>query len=150
MVEELRAEYRLQYLLKAIGLSKSVYYYHRDRLKKPCLNAAVKAQVYEIYHRHKGRYGYRRITCALRMAGMIINHKRVQRLMRELGLRSKVRLKRYKSYKGEVGKIANNILKREFKADKPNQKWVTDVTEFKVNNQKVTYLLLLTCLIKKW
>lgn len=137
MVEELRAEYRLQYLLKATGLPKSVYYYHRDRLKKPCLNSAVKAQVYEIYHRHKGRYGYRRITCALRRAGMIINHKRVQRLMRELGLRSKVRLKRYKSYKGEVGKIANNILKREFKADKPNQKWVTDVTEFKVNNQKV-------------
>ena len=68
---------------------------------------------------------------------MVINHKRVQRLMMELGLKSKVRPKRYKSYKGEVGKIADNLLNREFNAERPNQKWVTDVTEFKVNNQKV-------------
>tara|TARA_R110002094_G_scaffold24076_1_gene36311 strand:+ start:735 stop:1379 length:645 start_codon:yes stop_codon:yes gene_type:complete len=71
------------------------------------------------------------------MTGMIINHKRVQRLMMELGLKSKVRPKRYKSYKGEIGKVSENLLKREFTAEKPNQKWVTDVTEFKVNNQKV-------------
>lgn len=55
----------------------------------------------------------------------------------ELAPKSKVRTKRYKSYKGEVGKIADNLLKREFKAEKPNQKWVTDVTECKVNNEKV-------------
>jgi putative transposase len=69
--------------------------------------------------------------------GLVINHKRVQRLMNELGLKSKVRPKRYKSYKGEVGRIAENALNRDFTAKKPNQKWVTDVTEFKVNNQKV-------------
>ena len=69
--------------------------------------------------------------------GLVVNHKRVQRLMNELGLKSKVRPKRYKSYKGEVGRIAENVLKREFTAKKPNQKWVTDVTEFKVNGQKV-------------
>ena len=71
------------------------------------------------------------------MMGLVVNHKRVQRLMGELGLKSKVRPKRYKSYKGEVGKVAENVLKREFTAKKPNQKWVTDVTEFKVNGQKV-------------
>lgn len=69
--------------------------------------------------------------------GVLVNHKRVQRLMNELGLKSKVRPKRYKSYKGEVGKIAENTLNREFTAQKPNQKWVTDVTEFKVDNEKV-------------
>ena len=69
--------------------------------------------------------------------GLVVNHKRVQRLMNELGLKSKVRPKRYKSYKGEVGRIADNTLNREFTAVKPNQKWVTDVTEFKVNDQKV-------------
>jgi len=69
--------------------------------------------------------------------GLVINHKRVQRLMNELGLKSKVRPKRYKSYKGEVGRIAENVLNRDFTAEKPNQKWVTDVTEFKVNDQKV-------------
>lgn len=137
MVDELKANYRLSHLLKATGITKSVYYYHRNRLAMPSADSALKTQISDIYHRHKGRYGYRRITSALRMTGMSINHKRVQRLMVELGLKSKVRPKRYKSYKGEVGKIADNILKRDFKADKPNQKWVTDVTEFKVNNQKV-------------
>ncbi len=137
MVEEFKAKYRLQYLLKATGLSRSVYYYHRNALKKPRSDSSLSRQIYNIYHKHKGRYGYRRITCALRATGLVINHKRVQRLMAELGLKSKVRPKRYKSYKGEVGKIVDNILKREFKADKPNQKWVTDVTEFKVNNEKV-------------
>lgn len=137
MVEELKAEYRLQYLLRATELSKSVYYYHRDTLNKPCSDATLRTQICNIYHKHKGRYGYRRVTCALRMTGMIINHKRVQRLMMELGLKSKVRPKRYKSYKGEIGKVSENLLKREFTAEKPNQKWVTDVTEFKVNNQKV-------------
>ncbi|AFT74440.1 transposase [Alteromonas sp. KUL17] len=69
--------------------------------------------------------------------GLVVNHKRVQRLMCELGLKSKVRPKRYKSYKGEIGRIAENKLNREFTVEQPNQKWVTDVTEFKVNNQKV-------------
>ncbi len=69
--------------------------------------------------------------------GVLVNHKRVQRLMNELGLKSKVRPKRYKSYRGEVGNVAQNILEREFTAKQPNQKWVTDVTEFKVNDQKV-------------
>lgn len=98
---------------------------------------ALSTTIQAIYHKHKGRYGYRRITCALRAMGMVINHKRVQRLMRELGLNSEVRAKRYKSYKGQVGQIAENILNRGFSAKKPNQKWVTDVTEFKVHDQKV-------------
>lgn len=69
--------------------------------------------------------------------GLAINHKRVQRLMNELGLKSKVRPKRYKSYRGDVGKIAENTLNRDFCAQQPNQKWVTDVTEFKVAGEKV-------------
>jgi len=69
--------------------------------------------------------------------GLVINHKRVQRLMNELGLKSKVRPKRYKSYRGDVGKIAENTLNRDFSAQQPNQKWVTDVTEFKVAGEKV-------------
>ena len=57
--------------------------------------------------------------------------------MKQLGLQCFVRVRKYKSYKGEVGKICDNLLKRNFKADKPNQKWVTDVTEFKVHNEKL-------------
>ena len=90
-----------------------------------------------IYHDHKGRYGYRRITLELRNQGFLINHKTVQRLMKELGLKSLVRMKKYRSYKGNVGKIAPNILKRDFVATKPNEKWVTDVTEFHLFGEKL-------------
>ncbi|WP_412727628.1 IS3 family transposase [Alteromonas sp. D210916BOD_24] len=137
VVEELKAIYSLQNLLKITGLPKSVYYYHRNTLERLCPDTGLCAKIHNIYHKHKGRYGYRRITSALRTMGLVINHKRVQRLMNELGLKSKVRAKRYKSYKGEVGRIADNTLNREFTAEKPNQKWVTDVTEFKIKDQKV-------------
>ncbi|MDX3775772.1 IS3 family transposase [Chromatiaceae bacterium AAb-1] len=137
MVNELKAKFSLRHLLKATGLAKSVYYYHRQARKQACPDEALKSQIEAIYHAHKGRYGYRRITLTLRLSGIGVNHKRVQRLMCELGLRSKVRPKRYKSYKGEVGKVVPDLVKRKFTADKPNQKWVTDVTEFKVGEQKV-------------
>ena len=97
----------------------------------------VKAEIITIYHENKGRYGYRRITAALRNSGIHLNHKTVQRLMKELGLVCCVRVKKYRSYKGEVGKIAPNLLNRNFHAEKPNQKWVTDVTEFSLFGQKL-------------
>ena len=73
----------------------------------------------------------------LRSRGILLNHKTVQRLMKELGLVCRVRIKKYRSYKGEVGKIAPNLLNRDFRAEKPNQKWVTDVTEFSLYGQKL-------------
>ena len=85
---------------------------------------------------HSMRYGYRRVYQQLRHEGYTINHKTVQRLMQEMNLKSKVRKVRYLSYRGEVGKTAPNILNRDFKAVRPNQKWATDVTEFKVADRK--------------
>jgi putative transposase len=137
VVNELKAIFSVPHLLKAIGLAKSVYYYHCKVLRLTAPDEALQSQIAQLYHEHKGRYGYRRITMSLRLSGMSINHKRVQRLMGELGLKSKVRPKRYTSYKGYVGRIAPDLVQREFTADKPNQKWVTDVTEFKVGEQKV-------------
>jgi putative transposase len=90
-----------------------------------------------VYDEHKGRYGYRRITLELRKRGQWFNHKTIQRLMAQLGLKSLVKSKRYRSYKGLVGKVAPNILQREFESVEPNQKWVTDVTEFKVAGEKL-------------
>ena len=90
-----------------------------------------------IYHKHKGRYGYRRITDELNNKGIIINHKTVLRLMKSLGLKSIIRIKKYNSYKGEQGKIVPNILERNFKATAPNQKWATDITEFNVLGKKL-------------
>ena len=99
--------------------------------------ASVKEEITTIFHENKGRYGYRRITTVLHSRGFLVNHKTVQRLMKELGLICRVRMKKYRSYKGNVGKIAPNLLNRDFYADKPNQKWVTDVTEFSLFGEKL-------------
>ena len=97
----------------------------------------AKAEILAIYHENKGRYGYRRITMELRSRKIPLNHKTVQRLMKEIGLICRVRMKKYRSYKGEVGKIAPNRLKRDFSTTAPNQKWVTDVTEFSLFGEKL-------------
>lgn len=97
----------------------------------------AKTEIAALSHENKGRYGYRRITTALHNRGIHLNHKTVQRLMKQLGLLCRVRSKKYRSYKGEVGKIAPNLLNRNFYAEKPNQKWVTDVTEFSLFGQKL-------------
>ena len=72
----------------------------------------------------------------LRNEGYTLNHKTVQRLMQDMNLKSQIRRVKYRSYRGEVGKTAPNILNREFKASRPNEKWATDVTEFKVADRK--------------
>lgn len=98
---------------------------------------ALKQHIKQIYEEHKGRYGYRRVWAALQQLGYAVNHKTVQRLMGELGLKSLVKIKKYRSYKGEIGRVAPNHLERKFRAAQPNQKWVTDVTEFKVADEKL-------------
>ena len=92
--------------------------------------AIVKKQIMNIYHENRGRYGYRRIKLELRNRGCVINHKTVQRLMKYIKLFCRVRMKKYHAYKGEVGKIAPNLLGSDFEAKAPNEKWVTDITEF--------------------
>ena len=96
-----------------------------------------KQEITAIYYENKGRYGYLRVTAELRSRNMPLNHKTVRRLMKELGLVCRVRMKKYLSYKGEVGRIAPNLLNRNFHAEKPNQKWVTDVTEFSLFGEKL-------------
>ena len=59
--------------------------------------------------------------------------------MKILGLKSIIRVKKYKSYKGEQGKIAPNVLQRDFKSDTPNQKWATDVVIFPKNRNEYKY-----------
>jgi putative transposase len=136
-VQELRQEHPLADLLKAACLPRSTFYYQQGALAAPCKYEAVKTSIKTIFHDHKGRYGYRRITAALRSVGQCFNHKTVQRLMGKLGLKSLVRPKKYQSYKGEVGRTAPNRLRRRFTAKRANEKWVTDVTEFKVAGKKL-------------
>lgn len=118
-------------------MARSSFYYHQNQRKLPDKYADIKELIKSIYQQHKGRYGYRRITDELQNKGIIINHKTVLRIMKLLGIKSIIRVKKYKSYKGEHGKIAPNILQRNFKATAPNQKWATDVTEFNVSGNKL-------------
>ena len=107
------------------------------QLNKPDKYEAGKAEIAAIYYENRGRYGYRRITIELRKRGFQLNHKTVHRLMKELNLVCRVRMKKYHSYKGETGKIVPNLRNRDFQAEKPNQKWVTDVTEFSLFGEKL-------------
>ena len=137
MVNELRQRYPLEDLLQLSGLARSTYYYY---LKHPIQNKyeAEKQEIQEIYRSHKGRYGYRRVLVLMRSKGYTINHKTVLKLMNSLGLKGKQRKNdKYHSYKGEVGKVADNLLKRDFHASKPFEKLTTDVTQFKVCDEKV-------------
>lgn len=118
-------------------MARSSFYYHQKILEKKDKYEEIKTLIKQIYHRHKGRFGYRRITLVMKEKGIIINHKTVLRLMKTLGLKSIIRVKKYRSYRGEQGRIAPNILKRNFKTDQPNKKWATDVTEFNVSGNKL-------------
>ena len=137
MIQELRREHDLTTLLEIAQLPRATYYYHINNQDKQDKYAQAKAEITAIFHENKGRYGYRRVTDELHNRGFSLNHKTVQRLMKELGLICRVRMKKYRSYKGEQGKVADNELNREFRAEKPNQKWVTDVTEFRLFGQKL-------------
>ena len=134
---ELRCQYDLKLLLNLTNMARSTFYYYQNQSKLPDKYREIKELIKSIYHKHKGRYGYRRITDEIKNKGFIINHKTVLKLMKSLGLKSLIRIKKYKSYKGEHGKIAPNILERNFKASAPNQKWATDVTEFNVSGNKL-------------
>ena len=135
-------EFRLDILLKIIKLARSTYYYHLKQLNQEDKNQAVKNEIETIYNEHKGNYGYRRITLELRNRGFIVNHKKVQRLMKLLGLTARIRRKRkYSSYHGEVGKKVGNIIQRQFHASKPMEKCFTDITEFSIpTSNKKLYL----------
>ena len=126
-------EFSLDILLKAIKLARSTYYYHLKQLDKPDKDQELKAEIQSIFIEHKGNYGYRRIHLELRNRGYLVNHKRVQRLMKVLNLQAKMRQKRkYSSHKGDVGKKAENLIQRQFEGSKTMEKCYTDVTEFAI------------------
>lgn len=118
-------------------MARSTFYYHLKQNRKPDKYLDAKQDILRIYKEHKGRLGYRRIKLELRNEGRCLNHKTVLKLMQELGIKSLIRARKYRSYKGELGKVAPNLLNQNFKASLPDQKWATDITEFKVSDKKL-------------
>ena len=137
VIWELRHEFQITKLIQIAKLPRATYYYHIKQMARPDKYAAIKAQILQIYEENKKRVGYRRVTLELHNQNIHINHKTVQRIMRDLGLFCRVRMKRYSSYKGDTGVVADNLLNRAFEATQPNEKWVTDVTEFSMFGQKL-------------
>lgn len=128
VIEELRQEgHPLEYMLMRVKMARSVFYYHLARLNDVDGHADMRKRIKAIYDENKGRYGYRRICMDLRNKGYMINHKTVWKLMSQIGLKAKRKKRHYHSYKGQTGKIAPNIIDRDFSAERPNLKMVTDM-----------------------
>ena len=142
-MSELRQSYPLSLLLKISGVKRSTYYYVYSRLDDD-KDAEMKQLISDIYSENKGRYGYRRIDLELRNRGHIVNHKKVKRIMKQIGLFGISPKAKYRSYKGDMNGTVKNLLihkevdeanhktkyVRDFGTSKPNEKWSTDVSEF--------------------
>ena len=148
-VTELRQELHVtaKFILDTINssadlpsLSRSNYYYTLTKKDKDLKNSQLMKRIKAIFEEHKHRYGYRRITGQLHREGFKINHKRVKRLMLKMRLYAiaiRKRISKYSSYRGNVGKIKANLIKRQFKAVMPDRYWYSDITEFHLNGQKL-------------
>ena len=146
VVYELQHKYPLVVLLDISGLKRSTYYYTLNKLDKDTKNDDIMNAIIDIYYTHKARYGYRRITLELINRGYIVNHKKVKRLMSKMGLYARTPKAKYKSYKGDMNGTVKNLLldkvidevnhktyyERNFKTERCNEIWSTDVSEFHI------------------
>jgi putative transposase len=121
------------------GIPRSTYYYWVKQLNQPDKYSEVEKVIQQIFDDHQYRYGYRRITLELCNQGYLINHKTVRQLMKKLGLKCLGRMKKYRSYRGQVDKIAPNILELDLQATNPNEKWATDVRQFHLYGEKLYF-----------
>ena len=131
-------------LCKAVGVSRAAYYKwcHRTVSKKQSSDEQLARLIFEVYQNQHGVPGYRQMKLILERRYKIkCNLKRVYRLMRVLGLHSVCRRKKHCCKKKAPAEyVAENILSREFTACRPNEKWVTDITEFKYGDGHKAYL----------
>ena len=135
-IQGLRSEYRLNVLLRLDGMAKSTFYYSLSASNRPDPDASLKERIYKIYYHNKCRYGYRRITLALQDDNIFVNHKKVERLMKEMGLKAATKGVKFHSYKGTVGKVSPNLLEGDFKSDQPLKKLTTDISQVKIGDIK--------------
>ena len=112
------------------SLPRATYYFELNKPDKDIKNKEIMELIQDIFYENKQRYGFKRITEELHNRGYNINHKKVLRLMTKMSLRAVHRKQQYHSYLGEIGFVAYNIIDRNFKANKPNEKWTTDVSQF--------------------
>lgn len=130
--------YPVKDLLAFVGLPTSTYYWHRSRPPRVDRHAAVRPIVRDEFARSYRAYGYRRLKLVLKNKhGISMSGKTVAKIMRQENCRCQIRRRKYRSYRGEIGRIAPNVIARDFAAGAPNQKWVTDITEFTIAGTKL-------------
>jgi transposase InsO family protein len=154
LVDALKQTYALPELLAVLGLARSSYYYHRARLLLADKYAGARRVIADIFELNHRCYGYRRMRAALRRRELVISEKVVRRLMKQEGLAAAMsRRRRYRSYGGEIGPAPENLINRDFRAVAPNEKWLTDITEFQIPAGKVYLSPLIDCfdgLVVSW
>ena len=135
--------YSVSVLCQIAEISRSGYYkwLHREKSKRELQNEKLILLISEAYEERDGILGYRQMTIKIRREHNVkVNHKRIYRLMKVVGLKSVCRKKKYNYIKSTPEVTAENVLKRDFKAEDTCEKWLTDVTEFKYGDGKKAYL----------
>lgn len=137
-MRELRGQFKLGMLLDLAGISKQIYLYNVEHMDdKDHKDKELEEEISKIYKQNYEKYGIPRMTIELNNRGYHINHKKVERLMKKLNIKARPKQRKYRSYKGEVGKIADNVLNRDFTTRFFYEKIGTDVTVFIGNFGKV-------------
>jgi putative transposase len=146
LVDALRSTYTLTELLHEVLLPRSSYFYHRARLGVADKYVEVRRAMTDIFERNYRCYGYRRMHASLSRQCVNISEKVVQRLMKQECLVPVARKRRrYGSYMGEISPAPDNLLNRDFSASAPNEKWLTDITEFQIPAGKVYLSPMIDC-----
>ena len=147
LINALRVDYPLKDLLIRLNIPKSSYHYHLKKLENHDKYETLCLKIKEIYEFNRCVYGYRRIKICLNNEGIIVSEKVIRRLMKKMELipKYKKKARKYSSYQGEISEAPDNVINRDFKSDCPNQKWLTDITEFALSNEKVYLSSIIDC-----
>ena len=146
VIMALRDKYPVKSILEVFDMAKSSYCYQQKQIKKENKIAKIKERIKILFFENHKRYGYRRIHLLLKREGIIISEKIVRSIMKEENLIVRaIRQKKYNSYLGEISPAVPNEVQRDFHADKPNKKWLTDITEFKIGEEKVYLSPIIDC-----
>lgn len=146
IVDALKNKYSLPILLQRLRLAKSSYYYQHKLASMPDKYEALRDRVEILFGENSGRYGYRRIRALLIREGLRISEKVIRRIMKDCALSvTSKKKKKYSSYGGEITPSVPNFIERDFHANVPNEKWLTDITEFSIPAGKIYLSPVVDC-----
>lgn len=154
LIDALSSQYSIKELLLCLNMARSSYFYHKKKALLGDKYADLRGKIKDIFDLNYQSYGYRRIYGALKSEGITVSEKVIRRLMQEEGLNViSVKKKKYSSYKGEISPEVDNIINRDFHSDRPNEKLLTDITEFSIPAGKVYLSPMIDCfdgLVTAW